>query len=52
MPRGRRPARSTSRAEGWGYRRDWLPAQHNMHGVASSATAVRVGHVAPSTKKS
>jgi len=36
--------------ERWGYRRYWLAEHHNMDGVASSATAVLVGHVAGGTK--
>lgn len=36
-------------AERWGYRRYWLAEHHNMDGVASSATAVLVGHVAGGT---
>src|SRR3990167_3864750 len=37
-------------AEAWGYRRYWLAEHHNMDGVACSATAVLVGHVAGGTK--
>src|SRR5688572_28627429 len=37
-------------AEAWGYRRYWLAEHHNMDGVASSATAVLIGHVAGGTK--
>ena len=37
-------------AEGWGYKRYWLAEHHNMDGVACSATAVLVGHVAGGTK--
>jgi luciferase family oxidoreductase group 1 len=36
--------------ERWGYRRYWLAEHHNMDGVASSATAVLVGHVAGGTQ--
>jgi luciferase family oxidoreductase group 1 len=36
--------------EKWGYKRYWLAEHHNMDGVASSATAVLVGHVAGGTK--
>jgi len=36
-------------AEAWGYRRYWLAEHHNMDGVACSATAVLVGHVAGGT---
>ena len=37
-------------AEGWGYHRYWLAEHHNMDGVACSATAVLVGHVAGGTR--
>lgn len=37
-------------AEAWGYRRYWVAEHHNMDGVASSATAVLVGHVAGGTR--
>ncbi len=37
-------------AESWGYRRYWLAEHHNMPGIASSATAVLIGHVAQQTK--
>jgi luciferase family oxidoreductase group 1 len=37
-------------AETWGYRRYWLAEHHNMDGVACSATAVLVGHVAGGTQ--
>jgi len=36
-------------AESWGYRRYWLAEHHNMDGVACSATAVLIGHVAGGT---
>ena len=36
-------------AEGWGYRRYWMAEHHNMAGVASSSTAVLIGHVADQT---
>ena len=36
-------------AETWGYRRYWVAEQHNMDGVASSATAVLVGYFAGCT---
>jgi luciferase family oxidoreductase group 1 len=36
--------------EAWGYRRFWVAEHHNMDGVASSATAVLVGHIAGGTK--
>ena len=37
-------------AEAWGYHRFWLAEHHNMDGIACSATAVLVGHVAGGTK--
>ena len=37
-------------AEALGYRRYWLAEHHNMDGVASSATAVLIGHVAAGTQ--
>lgn len=37
-------------AEVWGYKRFWLAEHHNMDGVASSATAVLIAHVAAGTK--
>lgn len=36
-------------AERWGYHRYWLAEHHNMPGIASSATAVIIGHVAEHT---
>lgn len=36
-------------AEQWGYRRFWLAEHHNMPGIASSATAVVIGHIAGGT---
>ncbi|WP_059170550.1 LLM class flavin-dependent oxidoreductase [Bacillus sp. FJAT-27445] len=38
-------------AEKWGYHRYWLAEHHNMPGIASSATAVVIGHVAANTEK-
>ncbi|KUF12700.1 LLM class flavin-dependent oxidoreductase [Pseudoponticoccus marisrubri] len=38
-------------AEGWGYHRYWLAEHHNMAGIASSATAVLIGHVAGLTRR-
>lgn len=38
-------------AERWGYQRYWLAEHHNMAGVACSATAVLVGHVAGGTER-
>jgi luciferase family oxidoreductase group 1 len=35
--------------EKWGYNRYWLAEHHNMAGIASSATAVVIGHVAAGT---
>ncbi|MFO1219967.1 MAG: LLM class flavin-dependent oxidoreductase [Burkholderiaceae bacterium] len=37
-------------AEAWGYQRFWLAEHHNLDGVASSATAVLIAHVAGGTK--
>jgi len=37
-------------AERWGYKRFWLAEHHNMDGVASSATAVLIAHVAGGTQ--
>ena len=37
-------------AEAWGYRRYWVAEHHNMDDVASSATAVLIGHLAGGTK--
>src|SRR5262245_42269053 len=36
-------------AEELGFRRYWLAEHHNMPGIASSATAVVIGHVAAGT---
>ena len=36
-------------AESWGYNRFWVAEHHNMPGVASSATAVVIGHIAGGT---
>ena len=37
-------------AEAWGYKRYWIAEHHNLDGVASSATAVIMGHIADHTK--
>ena len=37
-------------AERWGFKRFWLAEHHNMDGVASSATAVLIAHVAGGTR--
>lgn len=37
-------------AEAWGYRRFWLAEHHSIAGIASSATAVLIGHIAAATK--
>ncbi|MER6898951.1 LLM class flavin-dependent oxidoreductase, partial [Amycolatopsis sp. NPDC000740] len=37
-------------AERLGYHRYWLAEHHNMPGIASSATAVLIGHVADATE--
>src|SRR3954471_8056120 len=36
-------------AEGWGYRRFWLAEHHSIEGLACSATAVLIGHIAGAT---
>jgi luciferase family oxidoreductase group 1 len=36
-------------AEKWNYTRYWLAEHHNMEGVASTATAVLIGHIAGAT---
>lgn len=36
-------------AEKWGYTRYWLAEHHNMEGIASTATAVLIGHIASKT---
>jgi luciferase family oxidoreductase group 1 len=38
-------------AEGWGYQRYWVAEHHNMDGVASSATAVLIAHIAGGTQR-
>ena len=35
--------------EKWGYKRYWLAEHHNMEGIASTATAVLIGHIASKT---
>lgn len=37
-------------AEKWGYKRFWVAEHHNMPGIASSATAVVIGHIAGGTQ--
>jgi luciferase family oxidoreductase group 1 len=39
------------KAEKWGYKRFWLAEHHNMISIASSATAVLIGHIAGGTKR-
>ena len=38
------------KAESWGYHRYWVAEHHNMPGIASSATAVVIGHLASATQ--
>src|SRR5580698_7559773 len=38
-------------AEEWGYRRFWMAEHHSIAGLACSATAVLIGHVAGATKE-
>ena len=42
--------RTAQHAEALGFTRYWLAEHHNMSGIASSATAVLVGHIAGATK--
>ena len=46
----RRSTDLAQHAERWGYSRYWLAEHHNMPGIASSATAVLIGHIAAATK--
>jgi len=41
--------RTARHAEALGFKRYWLAEHHNMQGIASSATAVLVGHIAGGT---
>ena len=41
--------RTAQHAESLGFKRYWLAEHHNMPGIASSATAVLVGHIAGAT---
>ncbi|OJU92055.1 MAG: hypothetical protein BGO13_05400 [Burkholderiales bacterium 66-5] len=43
--------RTARKAEALGFSRYWLAEHHNMPGIASSATAVLVGHVAGATSR-
>ncbi len=43
--------RTAQHVESLGFRRYWLAEHHNMPGIASSATAVLVGHVAAGTRR-
>ena len=52
-PAGSAIARSVDVAqhvEAWGYRRYWLAEHHSIAGLACSATAVLIGHVAGATR--
>ena len=42
--------RTAQHAESLGFQRYWLAEHHNMQGIASSATAVLVGHIAGGTR--
>lgn len=42
--------RTAQAAESLGFTRYWLAEHHNMQGIASSATAVMVGHIAGGTQ--
>ena len=43
--------RTAQHAERLGFTRYWLAEHHNMSGIASSATAVLVGHIAGATQR-
>ena len=43
--------RTAQHVEGLGFTRYWLAEHHNMAGIASSATAVLVGHIAGATQR-
>ena len=43
--------RTAQHAESLGFTRYWLAEHHNMPGIASSATAVLVGHIAAGTQR-
>ena len=43
--------RTARQAEKLGFERYWLAEHHNMPGIASSATAVLIGHIASATQK-
>jgi len=43
--------RTAQHAESLGFERYWLAEHHNMAGIASSATAVLVGHIAGGTQR-
>ncbi|RGE42698.1 LLM class flavin-dependent oxidoreductase [Comamonas testosteroni] len=43
--------RTAQQAEKLGFARYWLAEHHNMPGIASSATAVLIGHIAGATQK-
>src|SRR5690349_17024726 len=38
------------KTESWGYKRFWLAEHHNALSIASSATAVLIGHIAGGTQ--
>ena len=42
--------RTAQHAESLGFKRFWMAEHHNMPGIASSATAVLIGHVAAQTQ--
>lgn len=57
IPEGSTPADALANAtdlaqhaEGWGYHRYWFAEHHNSTGIASSATAILIGHMANATK--
>ena len=42
--------KTAQHVEALGFKRYWLAEHHNMHGIASSATAVLVGYIAGGTQ--
>ncbi len=57
IPAGARPGEAlrnsidlARRAEDWGFHRYWVAEHHNMPGIAASAPAVLIGHLADATE--
>ena len=56
VPEGKTPADALrnsldliQHAERWGFERYWVAEHHNMKGIASAATSVVIGYLAPFT---